>query len=446
MVAHRSTGPLARLNQRTKKTWASLFATLCALVLVLVWQSPAHALNVSGGSTPVTGNATWFTSLGAPYGGCGLPQAQLDTQNFLALNVFNSPGDYGSITRPIPASMASVMGMFDNGLNCGRFVQVNISDYCTGTNDGAQNQPFCRNGSWTADKYNGATLTFVVADSCGDSNAWCRDDPYHVDLAQASLNQFLLNGVPVGDMAPNHWNNRHVTWQFVPAPNYTGDINIGFLQSAQVYWPAIAISHLANGIHGVRYLSGGAWQTAAMNSDMGDDYIIGPTTAGGSQYQIQVIDASDTPINGGRIYSFSLPASCGSSCGQAYTAAAYTTSSGPGGGTPSPSPSPSTSPTGTPGNRCSVTSSVTNSWSGGEQLQFTVANGGTAPITGWTVKFAFAGSQTIANSWNSVVTQTGAQVTALNANYNGTVPPAGSTTWGMVANGSNQPLGNLTCS
>jgi hypothetical protein len=145
-------------------------------------------------------------------------------------------------------------------------------------------------------------------------------------------------------MVAHHWNNRHVTWQFVPAPNYTGDIKIGFIQSAQVDWPAIAVSHLANGIHGVCYLSGGAWQSASMYSDMGDDYLIGPTAAGGSQYQIQVIDASDTPINGGRIYSFSLPASCGSACGQAYTQAAYTTSSGSGGGTPSPSVSPTTSP------------------------------------------------------------------------------------------------------
>jgi hypothetical protein len=464
MVAHRSPGPFAHPSRRAKNVWLSLLAALSAFALVLAMQSPAHALNVSGGSTPVTGNATWFTSLGAPYGGCGLPQGQLDTQNFLALNVFNTPGNYGSFTRPIPASMAGIIGMFDNGLNCGRYVQVNVSDYCTGTNDGAQNQPFCRNGSWVADKYNGATLTFVVADSCGDSNAWCRDDPYHVDLAQASLNQFLLNGAPVGDLFPNNWNNRHVTWQFVPAPNYTGDINIGFLQSAQVYWPAIAISHLPNGIHGVRYLSGGAWQTASMNSDMGDDYIIGPTAAGGSQYQIQVIDASDAPINGGRIYSFSLPASCGSSCGQVYTPAAYTTSSGPGGGTPTPSltptsasPTPSATPSTTPpsssissssasGGNCSVTSSVTGSWSGGYQLQFTVSDSTATAIKAWTVRYSFPGSQTIANSWNATVTQTGAQVTALNTSYNGTIAPGGSTTWGMVVNGTNQPLVNPTCS
>ena len=426
------------------RVWKPLGATVFAFSLVLSFQLVARALDVSGGSTAVTGNATWFSSLGAPYGGCGLPQAQLDSQNFLALNVFNTPGNYGSLTRPIPASDASITGMFDNGLNCGRYVQVSVGDYCTGTNDGAQNQPFCRNGAWTADAYNGATLTFVVADSCGDSNAWCRDDPYHVDLAQSSLNQFVLNGKAVGDMYPGHWNNRHVTWKFVPAPNYTGDISIGFLQSAQVYWPAIAVSHLPNGIHGIRYYSGGSWQSALMNSDMGDDYIIAPTTAGGSRYQIQVVDAADTLLNAGRIYSFSLPASCGSSCGQAYTAAGYTTSAPV---SASPSTSASASPT-VPASTgsCTVTASAVNDWTGGSQLQLTVTDSGTAAIGAWKVGFSFAGAQTVANSWNATVTQSGAAVTAVNAPYNGSLAPGASTTWGMVVNGADQPLLTPTCS
>ncbi len=100
----------------------------------------------------------------------------------------------------------------------------------------------------------------VVADSCDDDNAWCKDDPYHVDLAQASLNQFVLNGQPVGNMYPA-LEQPAGDWQFSPAPGYTGDINIGAIQGAQPYWPAIAISHLPNGIHGVQYYANGAWAT-----------------------------------------------------------------------------------------------------------------------------------------------------------------------------------------
>ncbi len=294
-------------------------AAVLAAALVVV--APVRA------AEPVTGNATYFSGLGAPYGGCGLPQDQLDTQNFMAFNVFNTPGDYGFHPRPIPPSTPGIIGAFDNGRNCGRYVRVTIGDYCTGVNDGAPGQSFCRNGSWVADQYDGATLTFVVADSCGDTNAWCRDDPNHLDLAQNSLNQFQLNGVPVGDMYPNHWNNRQVNWEFVSAPDYTGDIGIGFLQSAQPYWPAIAISHLPNGIHGLEYYSDGDWRQAAMDSDMGEAYIIGPTTttpSRGTDYQIRVTDADDQPLADGRTYQFSLPATCATGCPTAYTAVAYT--------------------------------------------------------------------------------------------------------------------------
>ena len=432
-----------------------LLAALAAVVTLLLFQVPANALDLTGTPSPVTGNATYFSGLGAPYGGCGLPQANLDSQDFVALNVFNTPGDYTMYPRPVPAANASRLGMFDNGLNCGRFVQVSIGNLCTGTNDGAQNEPFCRNGSWVADKYNGATLTMVVGDSCADSNAWCRDDPYHLDLHQDSLNRFLRNGVAVGDMYPNHWNNRQISWQFVPAPNYTGDIQIGFLQGAQTWWGATSISHLPNGIHGVQFFAGGTWRNATMDGDMGQAYILSPTTAGGTTFQIRVLDAGDTLINNGRVYTFSLPASCGSQCSAAYTQVSYTTSDGgTGGGGPTTTPPPpptTTTPTTTttsapaPGG-CTATESITNSWSGGFQASVTVTNTGTSAINAWTVTGTFPGSQTLVNSWNATVTQSGAQVTAANASYDGSIPAGGSTTWGMTVNGANQALTNVGCS
>ncbi|HEY1349841.1 MAG TPA: cellulose binding domain-containing protein [Ktedonobacteraceae bacterium] len=273
-----------------------------------------------------SGNATWFSGLGSPYGGCGVPQASLDSQNFVALNVQNDPGNYSTyLTRPISAQNASAIGLFSNGLNCGRWVQVSIGNNCTGINDGAPNQPFCRNGSWVADQFNGATLDLLVADSCQDGNAWCRDDPNHLDLVQSSLNQFVLNGQPVGTLYPNAWNNRQINWQFIAAPGYSGDIRIGFLQGANPYWSAISVTHLANGIHGVTYLQNGAWVNAPMDSDMGDDFVILPTTPGGSSYQIQVFDSANQALNGGRIYSFSYPSSCGSSCPTPYLPVSYTT-------------------------------------------------------------------------------------------------------------------------
>jgi len=277
-----------------------------------------------------TGNSTYFYSLGGPYGGCGLPQSELDTQNFVAVNVENSPGDYSTFhERPISEEYADIRGFFDNGHNCGRWVHVIIGDYCDGDNDGSMNQPFCRNGAgYVPDQYNGAELYMILADSCYDGNAWCRDDPNHLDLAYDALNKFEKDGVPIGDMYPDHYNNRLVSWQFVEAPNYTGDIRIGFMISAQIWWPSVAITHLRNGIHGVDYFDGENWVKAEMNGDLGQAYILGPTsiTDGipGSDYRIRVYDVNDQLINDGRIYNFSFPESCGASCSSAFTEVPYT--------------------------------------------------------------------------------------------------------------------------
>ncbi|MGD0098687.1 MAG: cellulose binding domain-containing protein [Terracidiphilus sp.] len=277
-----------------------------------------------------TGNSTWFSALGSPYGGCGVPQANIDSQNFVALNVQNDPGNYTlTLSRPISTTgpNAADIGLWNNGLNCGRWVHITMGANCEGTNDGNQDLSFCRGGlGWVPDQFTGSELDLVVADSCQDENSWCRDDPYHLDQAQGALANYTLGGVAVGNMYPNFWNNRQISWYFEPAPSYTGDINIGFLTGANAYWSAISITHLPNGIHGVQYLQNGVWTAAVMDADLGDDYIVLPTVAGGTQYEIQVFDVTNTLINSGRIYSFSYPTSCGSSCTPALTPVTFTTS------------------------------------------------------------------------------------------------------------------------
>jgi Cellulose binding domain len=439
-------------TRRNKGLLAAIAAaTVC--VLLALSQLPASALSNFETPSPVTGNTTWFEALGAPYGGCGLPQANLDSQNFIALNVYDTPRDYAFYPRPLTGANLSKRGMWNNGLNCGRWVRVTVSDYCTGINDGAPNQAFCRNGSYVADSYNGATLDMIVADSCGDSNAWCRDDPYHIDLARSSLNQFLRNGTPVADMYPSHYNNRHMSWQFIPAPSYAGDIRIGFLGSAQVWWPAIAVSHLANGIHGVEYLQNGVWTTAQMNSDMGQSYIIGGTTQGTNSFSIRVRDAADQYINGGRVYNFAIPASCGSSCGQAYTEVPYTTSTGPSTPPTSPTQTPTATPTSSPtptatgAPACTATYAVTGQWTDGFQAAVTVRNSGSAAITGWRVTWTFANGQTITQLWDGALTTNGASVAVTNLGYNGSVGVNQTRSFGFLGrwNNTTNSTPALTC-
>ena len=427
-----------------RSRWLGAVVAAAAGLALLVLQLPAGAQTIGDPTTPVTGNATYFDGLGSPYGGCGLPQGQLDSQNFVALNVYDTPGDYSFYPRPLTGADLSKMGMWNNGLNCGRWVQVSIADYCTGVNDGAPGQAFCRNGSWTADQYNGATLNMLVADSCGDSNAWCRDDPYHLDLAKNSLNQFAKSGTPVGDMYPNHWNNRHITWKFIPAPAYSGDIKVGFLQGAQAYWPAIAVSHLANGIHSVEYYSNGTWQTAKMNSDMGESYILNGVTPGSTQFQIRVRDVTDQLINGGRVYSFSLPAACSSTCSQAYTPTDYTTSGGSTGPTTPPTTGPTTPPTtgpttppttGPAAGGCTAAVAVTSSWSGGFQSNVTVT-AGNAAIKGWTVKWTFANGEQVSQMWSASYTAAGSTITATNVSWNGALAARTATSFGFTGSGT----------
>jgi hypothetical protein len=275
-----------------------------------------------------TGNSTWFSALGTPYGGCGVPQEYLDTQNFVALNVQNDPANYTLfLSRPISSTYSSEIGLWNNGANCGRWVHVTIGDFCEGMNDGMQDAAFCRGGvGWVADQFTGAELDLVVADSCQDGNAWCRDDPYHLDQAEAALNAYVLNGAVVGNMNPTYWNNRQINWNFELPPSYTGDINIGMLSNSNPAWTAISVTHLPNGIHGVQYLLNGVWTTAVMDGDMGEDFLISPTVAGGSQYEIQVFDITNTLINSARIYTFTYPASCGTLCVPAFTPVTYTIS------------------------------------------------------------------------------------------------------------------------
>ncbi|MBN6057397.1 cellulose binding domain-containing protein, partial [Nonomuraea sp. RK-328] len=335
-----------------------------------------------------------------------------------------------------PSSRAPLL---DRPAPCG---EVRIGDHCTGVNDGAQNQAFCRGGSWVSDAYNGAKLTMLVADSCGDSNGWCRDDPYHLDLSKDSLNRFVKNGAAVGDMYPGHWNNRHVTWSFVPAPGYSGDIGVGFLQGAQVWWPAISVSHLADGIHGVEYFADGAWRTARMNGDMGQSYVIGGTTSGGGQFQIRVRDVTDTLINGGRVYSFSLPSSCDPRCGAAYTKVTYTTSTGP---TPPPTPSPT--PTGGTGVPCGVNHKVANAWQGGFTADVTVRNTGATAWNNWTVTWTMPSGVTLTNVWNSTITSSGTTWTVKAPSWATSLAPGASATFGFQAGGPSTPgPAAVTCS
>ena len=120
-----------RISTRKALLGGTVLATVAIVVTAVLVSTTRDA-----GSTPSQlGNATHFAGFGASYSGCGLPQDVLDSQNFVSLNVFDTPGDYAPHPRPLPASESHRIGRWENGRNCGRYVQVTIGNTCTGVND-----------------------------------------------------------------------------------------------------------------------------------------------------------------------------------------------------------------------------------------------------------------------------------------------------------------------
>ena len=99
--------------------------------------------------------------------------------------------------------------------------------------------------------------------------------------------------------------------------------------------------------------------------------------------------------------------------------------------TPTPTASPTPTPSSTPSLACTVSYVTQSQWAGGFVASVTISNGGTSAINGWTLTFTFPGDQKITNSWNGVVTQSGANVSIGNESYNASIPAGSSTQLGF---------------
>ncbi|MER5609038.1 non-reducing end alpha-L-arabinofuranosidase family hydrolase [Micromonospora tulbaghiae] len=82
---------------------------------------------------------------------------------------------------------------------------------------------------------------------------------------------------------------------------------------------------------------------------------------------------------------------------------------------------------------CSVNYAISSQWQGGFGANVTVTNLGD-PVSSWTLTWSFGAGQTVTQSWNTSLTQSGAAVTARNVDYNGSIPTSGTTSFGF--NGS----------
>src|SRR2546430_2441124 len=97
-------------------------------------------------------------------------------------------------------------------------------------------------------------------------------------------------------------------------------------------------------------------------------------------------------------------------------------------------------PAGGGAGRAAATFSYDSDWGTGYQAKYTIANGTSAAISTWTVAFDLPAGATFGSYWDATVTVSGQHVVAKNRDYNGTVAPGGSASFGFLVSGSGAPV------
>ncbi|WP_240687272.1 chitinase [Amycolatopsis suaedae] len=78
-------------------------------------------------------------------------------------------------------------------------------------------------------------------------------------------------------------------------------------------------------------------------------------------------------------------------------------------------------------------------WGSGWEGRYTITNSGTAPITGWRVEFDVPAGTTLGSYWDALLTSNGTHHTFTNREYNGTIAPGASVTFGFLGSGPGSP-------
>jgi hypothetical protein len=130
--------------------------------------------------------ATFFEGCYAEGCGCGIPPELLKDMDgkpipYVALNVQNTGIRDEKLMRPL--TQDSQLGLYNNGRNCGRWVQITFQANCAGQGNDAFSDPptVCGKNpfesnpleNYQVDQHCGTVVYAVVADSCQDSNYWC---------------------------------------------------------------------------------------------------------------------------------------------------------------------------------------------------------------------------------------------------------------------------------
>ena len=81
----------------------------------------------------------------------------------------------------------------------------------------------------------------------------------------------------------------------------------------------------------------------------------------------------------------------------------------------------------------------TSDWGTGWEGKYTITNGGTTAISGWRVEFDLPAGTTLGSYWDALLTSSGNHHTFTNREYNGSLAPGASASFGFLAAGSGTP-------
>ncbi|HEX6471232.1 MAG TPA: cellulose binding domain-containing protein [Streptosporangiaceae bacterium] len=81
----------------------------------------------------------------------------------------------------------------------------------------------------------------------------------------------------------------------------------------------------------------------------------------------------------------------------------------------------------------------TSDWGSGWEGRFTLTNGSSGAINGWQVEFDLPSGTTVGTYWDALLTSNQQHQIFRNREYNGTIPPGGSVTFGFIGAGPGSP-------
>lgn len=88
------------------------------------------------------------------------------------------------------------------------------------------------------------------------------------------------------------------------------------------------------------------------------------------------------------------------------------------------------------GGACTAARRTTGTWSDDYRSGATVTDTGDVPLPGWMVDWSLPGGQSVAGLWSGDVTYTGQNVMVHHVDWNGSLDPGRSATFGCVVEGS----------